>query len=435
MTMLDEQELVEEQDGAGPRRPSSEASSRRAWWIAGGLLAVGVVALLVGWATRNGDGSPAGTPTTTGAVTTAPAPTTTATTAAPTTVPTTPGAESSGLWPASGTIRFDDPRDAARSFATDVLHFRSPVVGDFLAGDTRSGEVPVRPRANGPETTVLVRQLGADDAWSVLAATTAHIDVATPTAGSELQTPIEVSGQAWAFEGTVQVEVRAGPSFATVGSGFVTGRGDAMGPFSGRIPFLAGTYRTAALVFFTESAENGEVWEATAIPVRLRTEPASAAACATSDAPHPKLTSDEMEVTVWFTCQPGSDSASTIRAVHRAVPRSAAALRASVLALLGGPSDDERAAAFSSWFSTRTQGMLRSVTISSAGHAVVDFADLRPVISGASSSAGSQQLLAELDATVFQFPSVRSVEYRIEGSCTAFNEWLQYGGCEPRARP
>jgi hypothetical protein len=65
---------------------------------------------------------------------------------------------------------------------------------------------------------------------------------------------------------------------------------------------------------------------------------------------------------------------------------------------------------------------------------VVDFHDLRTVIPNASTSAGSGMLLAQLDATVFQFDSVSSVVYRIEGDCEAFNEWLQFGGCEPRVR-
>jgi hypothetical protein len=63
----------------------------------------------------------------------------------------------------------------------------------------------------------------------------------------------------------------------------------------------------------------------------------------------------------------------------------------------------------------------------------VNFRDLRPVIPNASTSAGSQILLRELDATVFQFPSVRSVEYRINGSCAAFFEWLQLA-CAVRSR-
>jgi hypothetical protein len=63
----------------------------------------------------------------------------------------------------------------------------------------------------------------------------------------------------------------------------------------------------------------------------------------------------------------------------------------------------------------------------------VDFGDLRSVIPNASTSAGSR-LLSQLDATVFQFPTVTSVTYRIDGSCQAFGEWLQVDGCVPRTR-
>lgn len=30
--------------------------------------------------------------------------------------------------------------------------------------------------------------------------------------------------------------------------------------------------------------------------------------------------------------------------------------------------------------------------------------------------------------------AAQAAEYRINGSCEAFTEWLQYGGCEPRTR-
>jgi hypothetical protein len=69
------------------------------------------------------------------------------------------------------------------------------------------------------------------------------------------------------------------------------------------------------------------------------------------------------------------------------------------------------------------------------GGAVVDHDDLRKTIPNASSSAGSAMLLAELDATVFQFRSVTSVEYRLAGSCRDFGEWLQFGDCQVRTRP
>lgn len=79
--------------------------------------------------------------------------------------------------------------------------------------------------------------------------------------------------------------------------------------------------------------------------------------------------------------------------------------------------------------------MLNDATLDDRGHAIVDVRDLRRVIPNASSSAGSRLLLGELNAIVFQFPAVQTIEYRIEGSCETFWEWLQVGGCPTGGRP
>jgi spore germination protein GerM len=107
-----------------------------------------------------------------------------------------------------------------------------------------------------------------------------------------------------------------------------------------------------------------------------------------------------------------------------------AVLRASLEQLLAGPTGAERAAGFTSWFSEDTAGLLASVVLGDDGTVVVDLGDLRAVIPNASSSAGSRMLLAELDATVFQFSAVQRVRYLLEGDCDAWGEWLQRDGCE-----
>ena len=103
-----------------------------------------------------------------------------------------------------------------------------------------------------------------------------------------------------------------------------------------------------------------------------------------------------------------------------------AELHGALEALVGGRSE-QVAGESASWFSAETADALRSVAADSAGHAIVDFHDLRALIPNASSSAGSAALLNELNATVFQFPGIHSVEYRMDGSCDHFWEWLQYG--------
>lgn len=93
-------------------------------------------------------------------------------------------------------------------------------------------------------------------------------------------------------------------------------------------------------------------------------------------------------------------------------------------ALVVGPTPEERADGIHSWFSVETRGVIRRIR-AEGGHVMVDFRDLPDLIPGASSSAGSQQLVASLDSTVFQFDWVDAVEYRLEGSCDEFWEWLQ----------
>lgn len=113
-------------------------------------------------------------------------------------------------------------------------------------------------------------------------------------------------------------------------------------------------------------------------------------------------------------------------------PSPADTLRAALEHMLRGPSDPQPEE--HSWFSAATADALRSVSVDAAGHATVDFEDLRALIPNASSSAGSAMLLAELNATVFGVEGVRSVDYLMEGSCERFWEWLQYG-CQTIHRP
>lgn len=117
----------------------------------------------------------------------------------------------------------------------------------------------------------------------------------------------------------------------------------------------------------------------------------------------------------------------------RAVPADTDALSFALEELLAGPSAAEEAqGTYFTWFSDETAGMVRWVTLED-GMAVVELGDLRSIIPNASSSAGSAMLMQQLEATVFQFPDVRRVEFRIDGSCDAFMAWLQIG-CVPIRR-
>ena len=78
--------------------------------------------------------------------------------------------------------------------------------------------------------------------------------------------------------------------------------------------------------------------------------------------------------------------------------------------------------------------MLSGAWIEPGGRAVVDLADFSALLANASTSAGASQLLAELNATAFQFREVTAVEYRFDGSCAVFWTWLG-GTCHAERRP
>lgn len=147
-----------------------------------------------------------------------------------------------------------------------------------------------------------------------------------------------------------------------------------------------------------------------------------------SGARGPARTATADSVTVVFT----KDEAPA--PVRRPSPDTTAPLRTAMEWLVQGPTPEERAAGIRSWFSEATAGVLRGVEVDSAGLAIIDFQDLRPLIPNASSSFGSTMLLQELNGTVFQFPEIHAVEYRMAGSCDLFWEWLQYG-CHLEKRP
>ena len=93
--------------------------------------------------------------------------------------------------------------------------------------------------------------------------------------------------------------------------------------------------------------------------------------------------------------------------------------------LLAGPTTEEQEQGYSSWFSADTADLSVSLSIDD-GTALVDLdARLPQVIPGATTSAGSTALLAELDTTLGQFPEIDRARYGLGGDVTAFYEWLQ----------
>ncbi len=210
---------------------------------------------------------------TTGAPTTEPPTSGAPTTGAPTTEQPDPEQPESAMWPWAVTgTRFDEPTAAAESFATDFLGFSDPIVGEFLAGDTRSGEVEIRPRVDGASavgaTVVFVRQVRDDDSWWVLGAAAESITIDTPEQGDVVTSPLTVSGTARAFEGTVDVELRADGNGEPIATSFVTGGvGPELEPFEATVEFDTPGDVAGALVLLSTSPEDGSVVEASAVRI------------------------------------------------------------------------------------------------------------------------------------------------------------------------
>lgn len=215
--------------------------------------------------------SPATTqaPETTEPATTTEAPTTTEPT---TTVPPVPDQVRTAIWPWFETdLRYVDPVEAALGFAVDYLGFVDPDVSEFMAGDSRSGEVEVRAAGTQLTTVVFVRQLTEDDSWWILGAASGNVTIDEPEALAEVTSPLTVSGTALAFEGTVDVQLRADGSGEPIFEGFVTGSGGPEpGPYSETFEFTSPGETGGALVMLSLSSEDGSTLEASAMRIFYR---------------------------------------------------------------------------------------------------------------------------------------------------------------------
>lgn len=189
-----------------------------------------------------------------------------------------------GIWPftsqaemdgyLSGPDRtFTSPRETATAFGARYLGMVSPAtlgeptpvgggrVEVTLAVTVGEGGVPLAtPR---PAVTVVLMPGSADGdqgPWTVVGSTSPNIVVTAPAALDRISSPVALRGQATAFEGTIQVEVREDGMLdgSRLGAGFVTGRGDGvLGDFSGDVEFAAPTKPGGAVLFRDVSVADG----------------------------------------------------------------------------------------------------------------------------------------------------------------------------------
>lgn len=149
----------------------------------------------------------------------------------------------------------EDPIAAVEAFVGFVAdtHLGDPsapvvevVIGEFAAGDQRSGEVEVtfgEPASTGggtteATTTVFVRRSGPDDTWWVLGSASSTLTVTEPEPDAAIESPLEVAGSNAIMSDAVEMRIWANGDDTPLVETFVTGGGVfALGEFS----FIVGT--------------------------------------------------------------------------------------------------------------------------------------------------------------------------------------------------
>lgn len=136
--------------------------------------------------------------------------TTTTSVAETTTTSESAGLEQPAVWPAADVV-FETPEEAAEDFVTEVLGV-PPVLGEFQQGDARSGEMEVFAPGEGDAGTpvvrglLLLRQLGPDDGWFILASVNENASITSPASMAEVAAgPLTIEGRARGFEANVVV--------------------------------------------------------------------------------------------------------------------------------------------------------------------------------------------------------------------------------------
>lgn len=138
---------------------------------------------------------------------------------------------------------------------------------------------------------------------------------------------------------------------------------------------------------------------------------------------------DATTVSVFYgTLSPDStmQSCSVVRPVERTISRQCLKYRAALEELFAGPTQDEIAQGFFSFFNETTKDILISVNVDE-GVAYVNLVDIRSLIPNVSASCGSAQFLSEVTSTLTQFPEIKKVIFAIDGEPSTFYEWIQVG--------
>ncbi len=194
-----------------------------------------------------------------------------------TTVPAPPTSDlDQAIWPDPGSsARYDDPVAAALFFVRDFLGYAGGDVSEFHAGEPGAGEVDVlsadedglvRGRV---VATLTVRQLDGES-WFVTSAASDSVQVDSPEPVAAVTSPVQVTGRARGYEGTVAVSVHDRSGGDELGAEpTIAGAGESLEPFSVEVGFEAPLSPVAVVLASTDSGASGMLAPFAALPVRV----------------------------------------------------------------------------------------------------------------------------------------------------------------------
>lgn len=139
------------------------------------------------------------------------------------------------------------------------------------------------------------------------------------------------------------------------------------------------------------------------------------------------LSSETSTLKVYFgnsNLNPNSVDCNKVYSVFRSIGPKATTPSLALQELFKGPTESEKNNGYTSWFSEETRDVLKNIKVAN-GLAEVDLMDIRQIIPNASASCGSAQLLAQMEATLKDFPEIKNVIFSINGQPDIFYEWLQ----------
>jgi spore germination protein GerM len=116
--------------------------------------------------------------------------------------------------------------------------------------------------------------------------------------------------------------------------------------------------------------------------------------------------------------------------VTRTIPKITAVARVTLEQLFAGPTSQEKAKGFYSDFSEDTKSFFFSVNVKNKA-AYVNLGDptLTPTMGNFTTSCGGSNFFGQVEKTLKQFPSIKTVFYAIKGDPSLFYDWMQIGEC------